>query len=393
MGPLWASTPEKLPNVGPRSSSPNQGIGSMADILDQIAATPSRTPRQPSPPSPSPPPSFSLQGKSKRIQLQQLPATQNLSAMSLFPQGRTSPSLLEMTETESVHYLATGEIPVRLQHRHKVNGVEEMEWSPSQDQSQHHAFNPPRSLQRQMQPFNEAPTGDQRSPFWYKVPPAPITPAQRLRNPPNQPRLRVSSQETKENFFNNITHRNPIIEAETNSAPLQRKVLLHQDIEFAQQRFFPPQNPSEAGNTLADLLTSFSLDNTEADSPTRVEAGSTTRHTCQSFALFLGIFFWNHTLLNPTDYSRNVMVTVMICCALIGFRTILDNTTLRRAGTKVTPAECVGACLGGLESVGALYAISEIIAGKGDGELCATLGTILTGGMMVHEIWLAFFGH
>lgn len=392
MSPLWASTPEKLANVGPRSGTPNQVVNSMADALDQIASTPSKSSHQTSPPSPSSPLGYGRQGYPKGIQSQQLSSTQIIPTSNLLPQSRTSPSLLEMTQAESVRYLATGEVPARLQQRHTVNAVEEMEWSPSQSQSQHRAFNPPRSLQRQTQLFNEAPTVDQPSPFWYKVPPAPITPAQRLRNPPNQPRLRVSSQETKENFFNNITHRNPVIEEGVRNAAFPKDEVPLQNAEFARQRFFPPQPPSEAGNTLADLLTSFSLGNSEMESSRPAKAGSTTRHTCQSLALFVCLLFWNYTLLNPNEHSRNVMMTVMIACTFIGIRTILDNTALKRAGTKMTPAEGLRACLGVLEVAAALYGISEIIVGKGGTENCASLGTVLTGGMMVHEIWLTFFG-
>lgn len=389
MSPLWASTPEKLPHVGPRSRSPAQGVGSMADALDQIAATPSRRSRQPSPPSPV---AYGLQGPPKRIQSITLSSNQPTTPRSLLPQGRTSPSLLEMTQAESVRYLATGEVPVRLQHRYDVAGIEEMEWSPSQSQSQHRAFNPPRSLQRQTELFGEAPTGDQPSPFWYKVPPAPITPAQRLRNPPNQPRLRVSSQETKENFFNNITRRSSVVDGAQGRLPVLGNEPTRQEIEFAQQKFFPPPPPSEAGNTLADLLTSFSLGNSETESSTPVEASSTTRHACQSIALFLGLLSWNYVLFNPTEHSRNVMLTVMIACALIGFRTILDNTTLKRAGTKMTAVQSIGTCLGGLEAGAAIYGISQILAKIGDRENCASFGTILIGGMLVHDIWLAFFG-
>lgn len=269
-----------------------------------------------------------------------------------------------------------------------------MEWSPSQSQSEHRAFNPPRSFQRQTQPFNEAPAAEQPSPFWYKVPPAPITPAQRLRNPPNQPRLRVSSQETKQNFFNNITHRKSVVEAgDTSKQLLPQDTIPHKGVEFAQQRFFAPETPSEAGNTLADLLTSFSLGNSDIEFPTPVETGSTTRHICQGLALFLGLFSWNHAFFNPTQHSRNVMMTVMLACALIGVRTILDNTTLRKAGTKIRPGESIAICLGGLEFAAAVYGISQILARNSDNENFASLGTVLTGGMIVHEVWLAFFGH
>lgn len=308
-------------------------------------------------------------------------------------QGSTSPSLLEMTHAESVHYLATGEVPARLQQRYNVNETEEMEWTPSQTQSQHRAFNPPRSFQRQTQLFGETPTGDQPSPFWYKVPPAPITPAQRLRNPPNQPRLRVSSQETKENFFNNVTHRSSGSNAADGRPPLPRNEGSRQEVDFAQQKFFPPPPPSEAGNTLADLLTSFSLSNSETEAPKPARDSSATRHTCQSFALFLGLFFWNHALFNPTENSRNVMLTVMIACVCIGARTVLDNTIFTTVAKKMTMLQGLGACLGGLESTAAGYGIIEILADRGNCENCASLGTMLIGGMLVHEIWLALFGN
>jgi hypothetical protein len=325
---------------------------------------------------------------------QQLSSTTTLPASKLFPQGRTVPLPLE-TQSEPIYHLATEDVAARLQHQYSnVNGGEEMEWSPSQDQSEHRAFNPPRSFQRQLQPFNEAPATEQPSPFWYKVPPAPITPAQRLRNPPNQPRLRVSSQETKQNFFNNITHKTSVVESgDASKQLLPQDTIPHKGVEFAQQRFFAPETPSEAGNTLADLLTSFSLGSSEIESTVAVEAGSTTRHICQGLALLLGLFFWNYAFVNPTQNSRNVMMTVMVACALIGVRTILDNTTLRKAGTKRRPGESAGICLGGLELVAAVYGISQIHAGNSNNDNLAPLGTVITGGMMVHEVWLAFFGH
>ena len=391
MSPLWATTPERLADVGPRPGSPNHVIDGMTDALDQLAATPSRKSRQPSPQSAPSSLAYNLQVNSKRVQPIQPPAIRNFPANNQLPHRRTSPSLLEMTQTDSVRYLATGELPAHLQHRYNAAEVEEMEWSPSQSHSQHRAFNPPR--QRQTQLFNETPTADQSSPFWYRVPAAPITPAQRLRNPPNQPRLRVVSQESKENFFNNITNRTPEGRADFGKLPTPDNESSHQGMEFAKQKFFPPQPPSEAGNTLADLLTSFSLGNTEPEPTLPAPAGSTIRHTGQGFALFLGLLFWSHILSNPSEYSKNIMMTVMIACVLIGIRTILDNTTLKRAGTTMTVVEAIGACLGGFEVAVALFEISEILAGNGYSGNCTSIGTMLTGGMMVHEMWLAFFGH
>jgi hypothetical protein len=185
-----------------------------------------------------------------------------------------------------------------------------------------------------------------------------------------------------------------VVEAgDTSKQLLPQDTIPHKGVEFAQQRFFAPETPNEAGNTLADLLTSFSLGNSDTESPNPVGTGSTTRHICQGLALFLGLFFWNNAFFNPTPHSRNVMMTVMLACALIGVRTILDNTTLRKAGTKIRPGESIGICLGGLELAAAAYGISQILARNSDNENFASLGTVLTGGMVAHEIWLAFFGH
>ncbi|KAH6620813.1 Ima1 N-terminal domain-containing protein [Chaetomium sp. MPI-SDFR-AT-0129] len=63
--------------------------------------------------------------------------------------------------------------------------------------------------QRTTQPFGSAPIEERPGPFWYRVPPAPTTPAQRVFNPPNQPRLRArgsgvsppGADTTTRNFF------------------------------------------------------------------------------------------------------------------------------------------------------------------------------------------------
>jgi hypothetical protein len=48
--------------------------------------------------------------------------------------------------------------------------------------------------------------------------------------------------------------------------------------------------------------------------------------------------------------------------------------------------------VGGFELAGAGYGALELLAGRGDCVECASLGTILVGGMMIYEIWRASFG-
>jgi len=140
---------------------------------------------------------------------------------------------------------------------------EAMDWAPSPSHadpsftlSQHRAFHPDQPAQRSSQLFGQAPVTAEKGPFWFQVPPAPITPAQRLRNPPNQPRLRVMSQETKDSSLFQPTEKIPT---------LFRKEPA--DVDFAQQKFF---TQPRADDDLADLMGSmgsFKIASDESEAP------------------------------------------------------------------------------------------------------------------------------
>ncbi|KAH8880055.1 hypothetical protein GQ53DRAFT_813522 [Thozetella sp. PMI_491] len=135
---------------------------------------------------------------------------------------------------------------------------EEMDWTPTH--SKHRAFNT--YGQREGEGFNEAPT-EPKGPFWYRVPPPPTTPAQRVFNPPNQPRLQTSPG-TQENPF-----------ARSNGAAsargLRRRGETGPDddeapkaIKFAEPKFFSQPSQSDPRNSLSDLFDqSFSLSQEE----------------------------------------------------------------------------------------------------------------------------------
>ncbi|EKD13821.1 hypothetical protein MBM_08022 [Drepanopeziza brunnea f. sp. 'multigermtubi' MB_m1] len=325
MSPLWVSIPENIPFVGsgsgnnsPMSNSPdNNGSnssrvgGTMEDILDEIMKpnrgplntsqinagmtgssqglesqayqrTPYQRPnttrntghnlpdigRQPNRPS------YTPQRITQRFDSPFTPPGQVIAGLT-----KHRPLLSDMTDQEGSHWLSTSELPARFQDqygkdRQTDSCTEEMEWQPTLPQkSTHRAFAPSRplqheSLQDNSQRFGATPAGDQSSPFWFKVPAAPLTPAQRLRNPPNQPRMRVSPAEVKDNFFG--TRREPVVKSSDYSS------------DFAQQRLFFQEKPSE-GDALAGMLDSFSLGE-ERSSVTK----SGTKQTSY-FVLSLGI--------------------------------------------------------------------------------------------------------
>jgi hypothetical protein len=400
MTTLWVSTPEKLPYVGPRGS-PNQSGNSMEDILSEIGATPSQRDTPTSTPSPPACESYQpqpYQPGSIRIGHDRTTPIQSLKTLNLSSnKGRTSHSLCNNTYTS-----ASGSQPPLDEQYAGLNLGASMDWSPSQPTSQHRAFteNLPVDkdaeffgvvpIQKNTKLFGQSPVVAEPSAFWYKIPPAPITPAHQLRNPPNQPRMRVSSQEAKENFFNNVTRRSPPSQEPPETTASVNNSFQKQGIEFAQQKFFAPPIPSEEHNALAELMTGWSL--ADSETPRKAVEKGRVRHFFKGLALFFALVFWNQAWNNPSEHTRNITLAVMVGCFCIGARTILDNTIYAMEEKQKVAAHSLGSCLGGLECAAAGYGLMNILAGRGDCENCGSLGTILVGGMMVHEIWLVSFG-
>ncbi|KAK4171890.1 Ima1 N-terminal domain-containing protein [Triangularia setosa] len=129
----------------------------------------------------------------------------------------------------------------------------EMEWEPAppeQQISSHRAFST--QGQRKSQPFGAAPVEAKKGPFWYRVPPAPVTPAQRVFNPPNQPRLRPSPVQGQEIQFrgSGMPQKQLASTAHDESAP-----------DFAPATFFAQPGPDDPRNELTGMFSgSFSLD-------------------------------------------------------------------------------------------------------------------------------------
>lgn len=376
---LWDTTPEKLSFVGPSTSPSPRGSGnSMADALDEMLTTPSKR-RSISPSSPA---SYdSLQRKITNNRYSNLPSHNKSSYLANTQQVKRTPSV-------ALKGLSLGDYPVRSnQAIVPVNEDQDMmDWTPLQSQSKHRAFNSVRPSEPGTQLFGQAPVKPESNTMWFHVPPAPITPAHRLRNPPNQPRLRVSSQEVKENFFRRVTRPSnepgPGPSTEAGGEPVVGAGRSGRDIEFSQQKFFPPVPPSESGEKLAELMTSFSL-GSDPEPPEVVAAvGYNLRHVCQAFALLLGLLFWNRVLYEPSEHTKNATLAVMSGCGLIGARTILDNLQCSPRGL----ARDAGAVLGAVEVVAAGYGVQEILAGRVGSEYSAPLGSLFIGVMAVYEM-------
>jgi hypothetical protein len=397
----------------------------MDAILDEIAATPSSS-QQKLPGSPTPQSSYSAQqqdsyanGFSTQGQpLEPVTGSQNNGSTMSYnssnsgrfgqtfnvPQRstfqlppRTTPSMSAMTKDEGVLYLSTGKIPAHLPQTYPTP-EEAMEWTPEPPPSKHRAFRILPPLERNTSLFSQAPTSDNGSPFWYKVPPAPISPAHLLRNPPNQPRLRVTSQEVKENFFNTVARRNSGSD-EFGNPVNQSNGKPRYDMELRQQQFFPLSPPTEADTGLADLFTSFSLgssknevsttpNNTTFSTSGTQNIGKTTRltHICQSLVLGFGLYLWNYAFKHQAEYSNNLMLGIMIGCVLISARTVLDNTLLAKKEESDAIANILRAVMGVFEFGMAVTRIIEIVNERGNCINCASLGNITLGMLLLQEL-------
>lgn len=314
---------------------------------------------------------------------------------------RTIPSLAEMTPDESLRYLSTGEVPTRMQGEGEgeYDGAQDvMEWKPHS--SQYRAFQPAQSP-RQSQLFNQAPVVPGQSPFWYKgLPSAPISQAHKARNPPNAPRLQPRSQEAKKNFFDRVTGRQPNSPLSDDAAGALEmeypSVTPHREIEFAQQKFFPP-TASDAANGLSEMFEqAFTLKSSEGEDgeassgPSEPVRADRKRHVFTTLFLFVALLGWNFSLVHPELDTMMIPLGLMIACGAIALRTVADCTM---NWSKHNPSYLKASCaiLAGAQTVASGYAISEIIAGRTYCNTCRSQGALLIGVMLVQEVCFAAF--
>ncbi|KAK8107440.1 Integral inner nuclear membrane protein ima1 [Apiospora kogelbergensis] len=171
---------------------------------------------------------------------------------------------------------------------------DEMDWSPSG--SQHRAFNThnPFKVKNPNPRFSDAPIEDKPGPFWYKIPPAPTTPAQRLRNPPMKPIIRDSPKDIPENFFS-TTRRGPVdIVAPARNVEQSNMI-------FRESSFHAPEAKDEATERLSRMMGSFSL-TPEPES-----------HRAGAFRARAGVFSTpSHVSNEPLNNSRTRMAELLV---------------------------------------------------------------------------------
>lgn len=105
---------------------------------------------------------------------------------------------------------------------------DKMDWTPTQ-----RSFQPVASARGQRYPQTSDPQ-TQPSPFYGRLPPAPICLAHKLRNPPNRPTFHKTPPKVQENFFKNVTGRSSTLDDQ--GKPTEAAADYP---EMAPPRFFP----------------------------------------------------------------------------------------------------------------------------------------------------------
>jgi hypothetical protein len=290
-------------------------------------------------------------------------------------QQLAQPSLDLLTLPENA--LASARAVARVQQT-----SDEMDWSPTQ--SPYRAFNSYRPHTTQNAGFGQAPVEPQNGPIWFKVPPAPISPAERRLKPAAGPIRR--SPLAKEDFrFRPARPSNQGL-AEASNQELQ------DDVAFAQPKLFTrSQDKDSRVNKLTDMFDrGFSLATEGQGSAAHVgktseEAALSGRKGVQLATILFILFAWLHAELFPHRYSAQVTFTAGVCCLVLSTWSVGAGVHRTKRGHKPTWHSIINS----------IFAVSEIgLAGllglqawNGSSlELVASQGGWLMGLMVSHHL-------
>jgi hypothetical protein len=279
----------------------------------------------------------------------ELPPPRQLGRQGLpsdWANGDTNPYRQRQSPQRMLNGLNLSESPARPQ-----TSYEEMDWTPTREPQ-------PAALPRAFKQspigaggsFGQAPTHAEGGPFWYKVPQAPLVPAHRMRNPPNQPSLRSSTERGENIFFRRKTEEQ---HDGQNGRP-------NGGVSFQQPKFFANDKQNDEANSLADLLgSSFNMGPDEDDGPGnngsvtkgslhgrtkdsstggRVAAAKRHHPVVQIACLAGSLLVWLLSLSAPIAYTDEIRLGVLGVAGLTLMTLIQTRSTNAAAITAVEMA-------------------------------------------------------
>ncbi|KAH9898770.1 Ima1 N-terminal domain-containing protein [Xylariomycetidae sp. FL2044] len=281
---------------------------------------------------------------------------------------------------------------------------EEMDWSPSA--SQHRAFSSynPYRVKNTNPRFNDVPIEPKVGPIWYKVPPAPTNPAQKLRNPPMRPIIRESPKEKKENFFQKDTRR-PVDAGFPNSGKSS-------GIDVAEPKFFAPPSKDDPRDSLSSMFaSSFSIspspeDESERASRSRPQPrsifgfGRSTNESrsrrgtriAELVALCGALASWVSALGAEEQYGPTLALASICVCLIVSLRLAADlQVDAQVRDGKPPPALSFSlANVAFAQVVAALALVWSVWSRSATGISNGSFGNALFGVVMSHQMWHVF---
>ncbi|EHK16106.1 uncharacterized protein TRIVIDRAFT_65075 [Trichoderma virens Gv29-8] len=212
-----------------------------------------------------------------------------------------------------------------------------MDWSPlpkHAQRSQYRAFQDSPTSKPGARPFGQSPTQPDSGPFWFKVPPAPANPAQRLRHPQGAPLFKrafsVEPKKEESSFGFGMGH----LDDRREEMPRASSV------DFKSPSFFAPEGPDDT-DALADALgQSFSFASViddESDSEKTVVnddipsipihsnpilSSSQSSHKYDLYFLMAILPSWFLPLVITTPYAREARLAILAIAGVIAIRSI-----------------------------------------------------------------------
>ncbi|CAJ2511248.1 Uu.00g068730.m01.CDS01 [Anthostomella pinea] len=278
---------------------------------------------------------------------------------------------------------------------------EEMDWSPSA--SQHRAFSSynPYKVKNTNPRFSDTPIEPKSGPIWYKVPPAPTNPAQRLRNPPMRPIIRESPKEKKENFFQ-PTARGPV---EMGSAHQANSPGLN----LAEPKFYAPEPRDDPRDGLSNMFaSSFNISPSPEEEaergPRTIDSGSnrfrqplssqnrTMTRIAEVMVLLGALCGWIWALGTNEHHGPPVALASICACLIVSIRLAADlEVDTQAQGDKPSSVYTPSwAKLALAQVIAALLLMWNVWSGSVATISTGTFGNVLFCGMIIHHMWHIF---
>lgn len=315
-----------------------------------------------------------------------------------------------MNEDEALKWLTKGELP---SHMRQDEDEDAMDWSPSRHLSE---FKPnPRQVKVSVESAAAADPPQQNA-FWYKVPPAPIAPSHKARQPFQKPLFQPVSEAKKENFFNSMTGR-------SNGFGQKSLVEEARTMDMAPAKFYPQNAFASTG--LEDLMqkswniksgddsnapnkSGHAVEERQGGMPTTTSKRGIDWKARLSYvlALTMMLFTWNLAFTsNHIPNPKPIILGILSLCLALALRTLADNAITDYAKHNPGPRTAIPMILGGCEAAFAIFALLGILtdgARDAAGSVAIdmvhgidpdwhTKGGLLVAGMWVQEVWLLLF--